>query len=203
MDTLTGQVATLQKKKPEHVLDVSQVKWKKEGTKLQYKAWSETWDNLDQARDAVNAGNQDAAKEALKQGISLVESKMRDVLCANQYGWEWVQEFNAPPLAKPGEDEAKFRKTSKAVAQKRLERERLKKKSSNYSKFTGGNNVSMWQLRKMFAAMQSGDVNVNDMFSSDRPSTFTAIQIYHLQHILLFVFVVCREEVAFEKYIFF
>ena len=33
------QLATLKKKKkPNHVLDVAQVKWKKEGTKHQYKA---------------------------------------------------------------------------------------------------------------------------------------------------------------------
>ena len=39
MDTLTRQLATLKKKKkPNHVLDVAQVKWKKEGTKHQYKA---------------------------------------------------------------------------------------------------------------------------------------------------------------------
>ena len=123
LDNLTGQVATLQKKKPDHVVDVASVKWKKEGTKLQYKAWTEAWDHVDRAKDAVNSGNQDVAREALEHGINFIESKMRDVLCANTYGWDWVQEYNAPPLSKPGEDEAKFRKTSKAVSQKRLERE--------------------------------------------------------------------------------
>ena len=159
------------------MLDIGAVKWKKEGTKLQYKAWTETWDHMDKVRDAVNSGNQDGAKEALDQGINFVESKMRDVLCANTYGWDWVQEYNAPPLSKPGEDEAKFRKTSKAVSQKRLERERLRKKSGNYSKFSGGNNMSMWQLKKVIAAMQGGDVNASEIFSSF-PVVFTLSNLF-------------------------
>ena len=167
LDTLQGQVATLQKKKPEHLVDPATVKWKKEGSRLQYTAWTEAWDHMDKARDAVTAGNQEGAREALKQGIDFVESKMRDVLCANTYGWDWVAEFNAPPLSRGGDDESKFRKTSKAVHQKRLERDRLKnKKFGNFSKFTGGNGLSMWQMRKIFAAIQSGDTNLSELISS-------------------------------------
>ena len=102
LDHLQGQVATLQKKKPEHLVDPATVKWKKEGSRLQYTAWSDAWDHMDKARDAVTAGNQDGAKEALKEGIEFVESKMHDVLCANQYGWDWVAEYNAPPLSRGG-----------------------------------------------------------------------------------------------------
>ena len=169
LDDLSGQVASIKKKKPDHLVDSADVKWRKEGTKMQYKAWSEAWDHCDKARDAASRGDQVATKEALKEGINFLETKMRDVLCANQYGWDWVQEFNAPPLAKAGEDEAKFRKTSKAVSQKRLERERIRKKPGNYSKFTGGNNFSMWQLKKVIAAMQNGDANISEVFSSYKP----------------------------------
>ena len=58
----------------------------------------------------------------------------------------------------------------KAVTQKRLERERIKNKTfGNFSKFTGGKSFIMWQMRKMLAAIQSGDTNFSELISSAKP----------------------------------
>ena len=119
LDALNKKVNAMDRKKPEGLLEATEVKWKKEGTKVQYEAWSDAWDHADRAQEAVQSGEQDRAKEALKQGKEVIEKNMRDILCANQYGWDWVKEYHAPPLALTNEDEAKFRKISKAVAIKR------------------------------------------------------------------------------------
>ena len=84
LDDLSGQVASIKKKKPNHLVDSADLKWRKEDKKMQYKAWSEAWDHCDKARDAANLGNQVATKAALKEGINFLETKMRDVLSANQ-----------------------------------------------------------------------------------------------------------------------
>ena len=57
LDDLSGQVASIKKKKPNHLLDSADLKWRKEDKKMQYKAWSEAWDHCDKARDAANLGN--------------------------------------------------------------------------------------------------------------------------------------------------
>ena len=70
LDDLSGQVAAIKKKKPEHLVEAADVKWRKEGTKLQYKSWTEAWDHCDRARDAASAGDQVATKAALKEATS-------------------------------------------------------------------------------------------------------------------------------------
>ena len=85
---LNRKVNSMDRKKPDGLLQSAEVKWKKEGTKIQYDSWSGVWDHTDRAQEALEVGDGDKAKEALKQGKEIIEKNMRDVLMSNQYGWD-------------------------------------------------------------------------------------------------------------------
>ena len=164
LDALTRKVNALERPKPAGLLNSSDVKWKKEGTKAQYDAWSTAWDHVDKGQESLGAGDHEKAKESLKEGKDIIEKQMRDVLCANQYGWDWVKEYNAPPLALNSEDETKFRKISKAVA---VKRDKLKKQKPKFP-YGSTSNMSMWQMRKALQAMMAGKSNLSEFSSSSK-----------------------------------
>ena len=116
LDNLQGQVATLQKKKTDRSLG---------GSWLRQVEGGGDEDSIHRlvrhlGPHGQGSGCRHSWNPERSQCIDFVETKMRDVLCANTYGWDWVAELNAPPLSKGGDDESKFRKPTKVVPQKRL-----------------------------------------------------------------------------------
>ena len=65
VSALQTQVGNLKRERPDHLPDKKDVKWKKEGTGEQYKAWCTSWDNYDAMDQQIVKMEDGDAKDAL------------------------------------------------------------------------------------------------------------------------------------------
>ena len=177
---LQNQIATLKREKPAHLLDLKDVRWKKEGNKRQYEESSKVWDNLDkidtQVAELPDGDAKDNLKTSVTEGKEQVESRMRDILLANEWGWDFVTEYHAPPLALGDDDDTKIRKTKKAVEAKRLER--AKKFKSNTGAKTFSSNQVKYMIQNALKEAGVSGISAANISNFSKPSADKAAKSF-------------------------
>ena len=126
VDDLKIQLGSLNPSKPDHLPDVSDVKWRSDGARQQYVAWTTSWVNYCELENKMAAIPDSNSKVSvlvsLTEGKTHVELLMREVLMGDTYGWDFVKEYKSPSLALGSQDEDKIKKTEKVIMARRKAR---------------------------------------------------------------------------------
>ena len=97
--------------------------FKKKGHEQQYKHNEQVKSLVNEAKDAVNNGKQDACITKLNEGIELIDQRQKLILIADksEYGWKTVGEYLDNELADNDQDAKKMKKAEKEAQRKLAE----------------------------------------------------------------------------------
>jgi len=111
---------------------------------------------VDDASDALEAGNIHEAKTLLDEGKNIIATRKKHIVLADMHGWDFVSEYKDIPIADDDGDEKRIRKVLKSVESKREKRKTEKTIKANTSKFnTNARSNTLYASARPVSGMSS------------------------------------------------
>ena len=96
--------------------------FKHDGNRQQHNHQTDVKEALQTAFDALVNSNFDLAKEALEEGMLLVDERSKLIILADKYGWDFVQEYQRDEVASNSDDEKHIKKCLKLENSARVQK---------------------------------------------------------------------------------
>jgi hypothetical protein len=109
------------------------------GNQQQFDHQADVKEALQSAFDAVVSSKYEQAKEALQEGMLLVDKRSKLIILADKYGWDFVKEYQRDEIASNSDDEKHIKKCVKQVTSSRVQnRIKLNRKTGTSATMNGG-----------------------------------------------------------------
>ena len=109
------------------------------GNQQQFDHQADVKEALQSAFDAVVSSKYEQAKEALQEGMLLVDKRSKFIILADKYGWDFVKEYQRDEIASNSDDEKHIKKCVKQVTSSRVQnRIKLNRKTGTSATMNGG-----------------------------------------------------------------
>ena len=122
-------------------------------------------DALESAFSALVNSKTEIAQAALPEGMQLLDKRLKHIILADKYGWDFIKEYKKDELASDSGDEKHIKKCLKSVTASRTQRR----------KFTRPRNTSIPFRSSIFPSVLSTDQGLspsNIAFTGSRRSYF-------------------------------
>ena len=117
--------------RPSKRLKIEASTLKKPGNQYKFQHGVKVLEKFESALESLGHNQVDKAKEALKEGIALVQQRIKLIRIADksEFGWETVNQYEADELASDSEDDKRIYRSEKRAEKKLKDKKRKKPQS--------------------------------------------------------------------------
>lgn len=107
--------------------------FKHEGNREQFNHESDLKETLKSAFNALVSSKFNSAKEFLEEGMLLVDKRVKLIILADKFGWDFVKEYKRDEIASDSDDEKHIKKCLKSVSAARVQKRKNKFARTSFS----------------------------------------------------------------------